>query len=329
MKTLRIVPLCLLSVPALAEKVADAHEKVAPGFWNYLLQPKFITMFLFAAIALALLLTRKLNEKLRIGLLILATFFFGIAGNLPGAFFGQYAMHPSPICASTKPFLYGLRLPFGVTIAVILILTLIGPKLFCSYVCPVGASQELMAKLSRKLGITLKAIPTRLSSFVRILFFGLLIGLSVTMVLNTVYNDKVYALSIYDYINPFHGFEFHLGKTTTDTLVNFLPLVLTLILAIRYYRPFCYAVCPVGLFSQWLEPIGLFKLTFHKHACTDCGRCTTETGCPAVPEIMKDAQIRPDCFACNRCVTVCPTNALSWGLKSSCAGNQTVDASAH
>ena len=323
MKIIRLLPLSMVTATAFAEKVADAHEKVAPGFWQFLLQPKFITMAVLATIALVILLTRRMNEKLRVGLLVLATFFFGIAGNLPGAVFGAYAMHPSPICATTKPFLYGLRLPFGVSIVVILVLTLIGPKLFCSYVCPVGAVQELMAKLSAKIGIQLRAIPFRISSFLRILAFGLLIGLSVTMILNTVYNDKVYALSIYDYINPFHGFELHLGKTLTDTLVNFLPLILTLILALRYYRPFCYAVCPVGLFTQWLEPLGIFRLTFHKHACTECGRCTQETGCPAIGEIMKDAALRPDCFACNRCVNVCPADALTWGMRRTTGGERT------
>lgn len=302
------------SLPAYAEKVADAHEKVPPSFWGYLFQPKFITMAVIAVIALYLLLSKRMSERLRIPLLIIATFFFGIAGNIPG-FLKAYAMHPSAICAATKPFLYGMRLPFAVTIMVMLVLTVIGPKLFCSYVCPVGCAQELAAKATERFKWKLRPVPFRFGLFVRILVFALLIGLSVTMILNTVYEGKTYPLSIYDYINPFHGFEFHLSNNWVDTVVNFLPLILTLILAFRYYRPFCYAVCPVGLFTHWVEQVGVTRLTFVPEKCTECNLCVTETGCPAVPEILKDANMRPDCFACNRCVNVCPTAALKWGTQ--------------
>ncbi|MCK5879658.1 MAG: 4Fe-4S binding protein, partial [Holophagae bacterium] len=130
------------AVPLLAQEVAHtpvAHK--APSFISILLQPKFVTMFLLAIVAILLLYTRRMGEKTRVALLLFATFAFGIAGNLPGKLFHAYAMHPSAICASTKPFLIGLRLPLVVTIVVIAILTLIGPKLFCSYICPVGAVQ--------------------------------------------------------------------------------------------------------------------------------------------------------------------------------------------
>jgi len=55
--------------------------------------------------------------------------------------------------------------------AVILFLSLIGPRLFCSYVCPVGAIQELIAMLADKLRLRRRKPSFRLSQTVRVLIF--------------------------------------------------------------------------------------------------------------------------------------------------------------
>jgi len=307
--------LLLLVVPVFAQQVEVVHVRLGhpPTFWSLLLKPKFIAMFVLAAVALGLLYTGRMTEPVRLGLLGLSTLAFGIIGNLPGAFFQEFAMHPSPICAPTKPFLFGLKLPFVVMISVIGVLTLLGPKLFCSYLCPVGAVQEFAAKLSRKLGFRLFKLNPSSTLLSRILVFSLFIALSVTAYLQITYNGKVYPVSLYDSINPFHGFEFPFGQPIGRILLNFVPLVVTIALAFKWYRPFCYAVCPVGLFSHWLEQIGALRVTFVPDKCTSCNLCVTATACPAVPEVLKDGVYRPDCFACNQCVNACPVGALKWG----------------
>ena len=279
-----------------------------------LLQAKFISMFLLAAAAITLLYIRRMGEGIRTVLLFAAVLAFGIIGNLPGRFFHGYAMHPSPICAVTKPFLFGLRLPFVVTITVIGILTVIGPKLFCSYLCPVGAVQELTAKLSRKLKFKMLKINPSVTLLTRLLVFALFIAFSVTAYLHVTFKGKVYPVSLYDSFNPFHGFEFTAGQPLLSTMLNFLPLLLAIVLAFKWYRPFCYAVCPVGLFTHWLEQTSICRVTFVPDKCTRCNLCVSTTACPAVPEILKEAAYRPDCFACNQCISNCPTGALKWGF---------------
>ncbi|RLE15632.1 MAG: hypothetical protein DRJ14_09950 [Acidobacteria bacterium] len=147
--------------------------------------------------------------------------------------------------------------------------------------------------------------------------FAMFIALSVSAYLHVTFKGKVYPVSLYDYINPFHGFEFSGGLPVMEMIFNFLPLVLVIVLAFKWYRPFCYAVCPVGLFTHWMEQAGALRVTFIPDKCTHCNLCVTETSCPAVPEILKDAVYRPDCFACNQCISACPTGALKWGLRRS------------
>jgi ferredoxin-type protein NapH len=311
---------CLISLPAVAfaqERTGGGQrQQAAPDFIQVLLRPKFITMLVIAGLVLVLLLTRKINNKLKVPILLLSTFLYGISANLGLKLFSGFSMHPSPICAATKSILYGFRMPMIVTLAVILFLTLVGPKLFCGWVCPVGAIQELIAMLADKLKIRRKKLNFRLTQSIRVLIFIAFIFLSWTAIIHTVSNGQVVALSLYDYINAFHGYEMSLQPTFVDNLFHFLPFALTLIFAFVTYRPFCYIICPIGLITNVVEQIALFRVVKRKDACTDCQDCVSKSPCPATAEILKDSILKPDCFSCTVCTGSCSNNLLHFGLKN-------------
>jgi len=286
------------------------------NFFRFLFSPKMVTMLVIALVALALLLTGKMDNRTRIPFLVIATFLYGVSANLGLKLFSGFSMHPSPICAFTKPILYGLRAPMLATMAIILVLTIIGPKIFCSYVCPVGATQELIAMLADKLKIKRRKPSFRLSQTVRLVIFLAFIALSWTAVVQTTVQGQLRAKSIYDYFNAFEGFKWHLEPTLLNNLFHFLPLLLTLAFAFITYRPYCYLVCPVGLITNFLEQIGIFRVVKKKDSCNDCQLCALKSPCPAVAEILKDAVLVPDCFACTVCTRSCRQNRLKFGVKS-------------
>lgn len=285
------------------------------GILDVLARPKFVTMLVIGFIALVLLLTRKMTNKVKVPILLLSTFLYGIAANLPIKLFAGFSMHPSPICSATKSVLYGFRPPMIAMLAVILVLTLVGPKLFCGWVCPVGAAQELIAMLADKLRIRRRKWNFRATQGVRVAIFILFVFLSGTAVLHTTaQSGQTVALSLYDYINAFHGYEIGLQPTLLDNIFHFLPFLLTLGFAFLFYRPFCYLVCPIGLLTNLVENFALFRVVLKKTACNDCGACEIRSPCPTVPEILKDAAYRPDCFSCTVCVNhCCPSGSLEFG----------------
>ncbi len=305
--------LALLAHPLSLAAQQGAGRGKAPGFFDVLARPKFVTMLAIGLVVLVLLLTRRMKNSVKVPLLLLATFLYGVAANLPVKLFAGFVMHPSPICAATKSILYGFRTPMMVTLAVILFLTLVGPKLFCGWVCPVGAIQELIAMLADKLGIRRRKWNFRFIQSVRVGIFLLFVFLSGTAILHTVQEERLVALSLYDYINAFHGFEIGLQPTLLDNVVHFLPFLLTLGFAFLFYRPFCYLVCPIGLLTNLVEQFGLFRVVLRKPPCNDCGVCTTKSPCPTVPEILKDSAVRPDCYSCTVCVNSCPSKSLEFG----------------
>lgn len=306
--------LALLAHPLSLAAQQGAGRGKPPGFLEVLARPKFVTMLVIGLVALVLLLTRRMKNSFKVPLLLLATFLYGVAANLPVKFFAGFVMHPSPICAATKSILYGFRTPMMVTLAVILFLTLVGPKIFCGWVCPVGAIQELIAMLADKLGIRRRKWNFRFTQGVRVAIFLLFVFLSGTAILHMVQEGKVVALSLYDNINAFHGFEIGLQPTLFANIVHYLPFVLTLAFAFLFYRPFCYLVCPIGLLANLVENFALFRVVLRKPPCNDCGVCTTKSPCPTVPEILKDSAYRPDCFSCTACVNSCPSRSLEFGV---------------
>lgn len=306
--------LVLFTSPLVAQASGRAAAK--PLFLNFLARPKYLTMLVLGLVAFALLVTKKMSVRVKVQLLLLSTFLYGIAANLPVEFFSGFAMHPSPVCAATKSLLYGFRMPMIVTLAVIVFLTMIGPRLFCGWVCPVGAVQELIAMLADKLRIRRRKWDFRATQAVRVAIFLAFIFLSWTAVIHVTDANGTTALSLYDYINAFHGFEINFQPGLLANLTHFLPFLLTLGLAFVAYRPFCYLVCPIGLLANLLEQAALFRIVVRRDKCTGCGSCYGSTPCPAVPELLKGSVLKPDCFACAACVNRCPTGAFKVGIRT-------------
>jgi len=305
----------LMMSETVNETVKHVGRQKQTGFFEFLFQPKFILMLAIGIFALLLLKTNKMKKSIKVPLLLLSTFLFGFAGNIPVSFFNSFAMHPSPMCAATKPLIYGFGIPFIVTLAVIFFLTLLGPKLFCSYVCPVGAIQELIAMLADKLKIKRRNINFTIANTIRLGIFLLFLFISVTAILYIIYNGKKYPNSLYNYVNAFHGLELEIQKTLWDYIIHYLPFLLTVVLSFKYYRPFCHFVCPLGIYTHLLEQVSLFRISLKKKECTDCQICVEESPCTAIPDILKGSYLRPDCYGCNVCIEVCPEKILSVGIK--------------
>ena len=289
----------LLASPALAEE-EERGGKNWMGILDILKLPRVWVGAIFCLIGLLLLAKSWLQRNVRLAFLFLIFFAFAVFTLLPlGSFAMGMGLHPSPICTITKPFMFmerGMSPPiiFWVILVTIAIFTIIGNKLFCGWVCPVGAAQEIFNRipLPDRLKITLPfKITNPIRIFLFILFFPLLFWLGVES---------------YEYFNPF---EFlHWGFTVMGIIV-FAALM---IVAIFVFRPFCYLICPLGLVTWILEHLSVAKVKVDKDRCTDCDICVDESHCPAVRSILDERRSRPDCHACGRCIELCPEDALNF-----------------
>jgi len=171
-------------------------------------------------------------------------------------------------------------------IPVVLALTV--GRVFCGFVCPFGAAQELLhvrkwalrvpAKWRRPLGVLKHVVLIFLVARVVITGTGILQG-----------------------VTPFKAL-FEWGGTPFTIALTAVFAVLSIFV----WRPFCEFFCPLGALLSLLSRFSLFKLKA-KTSCTSCGLCTAE--CPAAA--CANGEIRSaDCFLCGECIRACPSSSL-------------------
>jgi polyferredoxin len=251
-------------------------------------------------VGLLYLVQSRLRYETRLRILGLVFFAFGVFSALPlGKIASSMALHPSPMCAITKPVLFlnaGYAVPaiFFTLLAFMGILTVVGNKLFCGWSCPIGAIQEIVHRIPLAKGWK-KKLPFRVTNSVRVFLFLLFLLL--------VFSRNI---DMYDYVNPFETLHWDFDPW----MVGVLSLVL--VGALFMFRPFCYLVCPVGLLTWVLEHISIARVKLDRRSCDDCGLCEKQSPCPTVPAILEGRKSRPDCHACGVCIAACPKDALGF-----------------
>ena len=261
-------------------------------YLNFLLTAKYLSYITVSILAITLLAMKKVNNLTRLSILILLFCLFGIF----------FPIHPSPLCAVTKAFTrYQIRCfipPAMIVMAgAMTLLTIMGNKSFCGWICPLGCMQEIFFKLSRR--IKKYKVPFSFTNLIRTLFFICFLIIV-----------SIFTVNIYDFINPFELFHWH------PQLYTLLIVSVVLLASLIYFRPFCAFLCPVGFLSWICEYISIFRIYKNEALCTHCNKCIKESPCNAIGNIISDKALKPDCYSCGKCIESCPEGALSFRIKN-------------
>jgi ferredoxin-type protein NapH len=162
-------------------------------------------------------------------------------------------------------------------------------RLFCGYVCPFGALQELVhVKRFRW------SIPSRWMRVLRWIPYGLL-GYLVVRVLAT-------GILTWGEGTPFKAF-FTFGGTPATLILSGVFVLLSIVL----FRPFCRLFCPLGAWLSLVSRLSPFRIR-ESSACVSCSCC--DEVCAS--EAITNGKVKPeDCLLCGECISICPTDALS------------------
>ena len=167
------------------------------------------------------------------------------------------------------------------------ILTFVFGRIFCGYLCPIGALQEIAYIIPiKKLKIKNKTLPI----VFRLIFFIAFVVLGV-----------IFSMGILTFFG-FYDF-FNLNVTS----IFFYIFSALLLVSIFVYRPFCRFFCPYGALLSLASVKGLFKLQRNAN-CVDCKKC--EVICPTNEAGRTD--LKQECYLCNRCKDVCPVDAIEY-----------------
>lgn len=320
-----LVTLASLLIPALV--LADeepppppAEDQQPPGIMDFLLSTKYLSMLGVVVVGLVLLLTRKVNLGTRIAVMAASFILFGVGV--------VFSLHPSPMCATTKLYLFkfttGRWIPVFIAFAlVIFVPSLFGRKLFCGWACPLGAFQELINKIPHRFKIkhpSFSAMNAVRFALIGLFFLTFHAGREhIAALAQAVEADpasrlwQIYsAINIYDPINMFE--LLHWEVSTSFWALMSVLVVASLVL----YRPFCYIICPIGGLTWLLERVAPGRVRVDMSACNNCGSCVKKSPCPTMkPLLAGETMNLPDCTSCGECLNTCPTDAISFGFAPS------------
>lgn len=89
-------------------------------------------------------------------------------------------------------------------------------------------------------------------------------------------------------------------------------LALIILLSIKYYRPFCKYLCPLGAVYGLFNPIAFYRLTVDTKTCTECRIC--QKACKMDIPVYKTPN-SPECIRCGDCQAKCPHGCISSTFK--------------
>lgn len=188
-------------------------------------------------------------------------------------------------------------------------LAIIGNKLICGWACPFGAMQELVYSLPVLRSLKQWKLPFWLSNTIR----GVLLIVMLLLLFGIVGGKKGFV--VYHALNPFNLFDLDF-----DELLIPVTIIVSLVLSLFVYRPFCYVICPFGFLSWLVERLSLARVRIDLAKCTKCGACVTACPSDAAKGMVEGKLFIADCTSCARCLNVCPHDLIRYGFAPTPAG---------
>ena len=219
-----------------------------------------------------------------------------------------------------------------VVVALLVALTLICGRIYCSVICPLGVMQDIIAWFGKKakknryaysaaknwlrygmLAVFVAALVAGASSIVSLLAPYSAFGRIASNLLAPVYgwcnNLLAWGAEQADSL-AFYRTEVSTGGTLM-VAVAAVTLVLLFILAWRNGRTYCNTICPVGTVLGFLSRWSWLKPVIDTSKCVNCRLC--ERNCKSA--CINTAEHSIDysrCVACMDCINKCHSGAISY-----------------
>lgn len=217
-------------------------------------------------------------------------------------------------------------------VALLVLLTLLAGRVYCSVICPLGVMQDIVSWISGRrkkkkyrfsyspevkwlrygvLGLFVIALIAGVGSFVALLAPYSSYGRIATNLFTPVYRWGNNLLAYF--AERADSYAFYETEVWLKSLPTFLIVAVTfvvlIILAWRNGRTYCNTVCPVGTVLGFFSRFSLFRPVIDAEKCKNCSLCSR--GCKAACIDYKNHRIDYSrCVACMDCIDTCKHDAL-------------------
>ncbi|WP_163718075.1 4Fe-4S binding protein [Mangrovibacterium lignilyticum] len=198
--------------------------------------------------------------------------------------------------------LLGVPIVWTTTIWILglIVLTYFFGKVWCGWVCHLGAFQEFLYKPTKL--TFLKS--SKSQKFLRILQYVCLCILIIQLLVTKT--------NLFIKIDPFKV-AFNLLSVNTT---GYVLLAILLISSLLSYRPFCRGFCPIGLILGWVTRIpGASKLQISS-SCKSCAKCEKQCDSQAINQSANGFSIQQEsCILCGECMDECRFQSIGFTHK--------------
>ena len=195
---------------------------------------------------------------------------------------------------------------------ILLLYCILFGRMICGWLCPFGLIQEILYKIKTP---KLKKSPvTRILSYLKYVILVV-----VVFIIPISYAIKDLPLPAFcKYICPAGTIEGGLGLLSNKVNESyfsmlgplftwkFLLMISIVVGCVFIFRLFCRFICPLGALYGLFNKISFFGIKLDISKCTHCGLC--QAHCKLDIYHVGDQE----CISCGECISVCPTQAISW-----------------
>lgn len=194
-----------------------------------------------------------------------------------------------------------------VVVAVILVVTVLVGRLYCSVVCPLGILQDIFTWFhkiifgkKRKFRYSHPANALRYT-ILALFVLAMLVGMSGIAVL----------------IAPYSAYARMVTGLHASGLVQWVAVVTLVVIGLLSFimgRIWCNTICPIGSLLSLVSRYSLFGIRIDESKCVGCRKC--EHACKAMCINIDHKTVdRSRCVDCFNCLAECKTGAVRFGLK--------------
>lgn len=217
---------------------------------------------------------------------------------------------------------------------IILLITLLFGRLYCSTLCPLGIYQDIVSAISRKFKSKKNRrfkfdLPKNKLRYSILLFIAILFvfGISYPLAILDPYSNwgkisnEIISRSeqlIHNIASGFFPETIYYRPYAQFSVLSFIFAILffaivTIFSAFRG-RLYCNTICPVGAFLGLFSKTSLFKPTINKSMCTSCHLCLSN--CKSQCIDLKTKTIDESrCVACFNCMISCTNSGISYKFR--------------
>ena len=223
-----------------------------------------------------------------------------------------------------------------VGLVVVVLLTLVAGRVYCSSLCPLGTLQDGIIAVSRKTRGPRKFRYAKAFTLVHYAFLAALVFFffaGSVLLVDLLDPYSFFGRIAYTLFRPgivgsnnalaWMSDRLHLYlvyavpfRTVAGSVFVVTAASVGILFWMAYFhgRLFCNSVCPTGAVLRLLARVSLFKLSFDHEECKDCSLCEKLCKAECIDYKKRDVDFSR-CVSCFNCIDACPTIGIHYTFR--------------